>query len=293
MECPECGVLYTREQATGAALGELYDHYYDRAPFAAPPPAVRASLARLVRSFEGVRHTGRWLDVGFGEGGLLGEAEAQGWRCHGTEIAPPSLRYGERRGWVVSADAAADERFPAHGFDVVSMVELLEHVPQPDALLREAAHWLRPGGVLYITTPNAASLNRRLLGLNWSVVAPPEHLTLWTAQGLGRALGRAGFRLPQFRTEGLNPAELLARVRRQRTAWGGSTRNEAGLALNAAFSEGRFRPALKTCINRGLSILRIGDTLKVRVLRRPFSAPANGAIFAKPDSEPRRSGFTS
>jgi SAM-dependent methyltransferase len=264
LQCAGCGVLFTGEQPRPGDLRDLYDHYYDHSQFEVSGVAA-ASLERLVRSLEPARATGRWLDVGYGEGGLLRVAERHGWRCHGTEVSPAALRYGEGRGWVVAA-AASDPRLPEQGFDVVTMIELIEHVTEPDDLLRAAWRWLRPGGVLYLTTPNARSLNGRLLGLSWSVCAPPEHLTLWSARGLGRALARAGFHTRQVRTEGLNPGELLARLRPR--CGPQPSRNQTGAALNQALSASPLRRSLKAGINRCLSCLRLGDTLKVRAVRR-------------------------
>jgi transposase len=73
------------------------------------------------------------------------------------------------------------------------VVELIEHVFLPRLFLTSAFRWLRPGGLLYVTTPNVSSLNYRALGIEWSIVAPPDHLTLWTRRGLGWALRDAGF----------------------------------------------------------------------------------------------------
>lgn len=264
--CLPCGTVFINEVTDKRELDQLYDHYYDGARFEIPSVVAR-SLERLVASFEPLRQTGRWLDIGYGEGGLLSIAEQHGWQCYGTEISPPALAYGQQRGWTVSADAEQDARFPAQGFDVVTMIEFLEHVPAPDRFLRAAARWLRPGGVLYITTPNAQSLNRWVLGLSWSVFAPPEHVTIWTVRGLVAALTRNGFTLRQVRTEGLNPAEMLARWRSRNGAEITVNRNQAAFALNEALSGSPARRALKSGINHCLSLFKIGDALKVWALR--------------------------
>src|SRR5262249_55429731 len=156
--CQACGVIFTIDQANSAEVSELYEHYYDRADFQLPG-AASASLDRLVDSLKSCRGTGRWLDIGYGEGGLLRIAQRRGWTCFGTEISPVALEFGALQGWVVAADPIADPRFPVQGFDVISMIELLEHVPDPDQVLKTAACLLRPGGVLYLTTPNADSVN--------------------------------------------------------------------------------------------------------------------------------------
>jgi SAM-dependent methyltransferase len=252
----------------------MYAGYYGVARFETSA-AASASLTALVQSCRDLRRTGRWLDVGYGEGGLLRIAGAHGWHCFGTELSPDALKEGEARGWTVCADAVQDARFELGSFDVVSMVEFLEHVEDPDDHLSAAARWLRPGGLLYLTTPNARSLNARVLGARWSVVSPPEHSVLWSGPGLRAALARAGLHVADLRAEGLNPVELLAALRAGKGSAAGSDtqaaivvdRNQAGFALNDALSRSPLRRRLKRSANRVLSALGLGDTLKVRAVR--------------------------
>lgn len=258
--CGECGSVFASPEGIQRETAQLYGHYYDR-PVGEVTPVVRESLARIVRAAEPYRRTGRWLDIGYGEGAVLSVASEHGWQCHGTEIAPSMLERGRLKGWAVSADTRDGSRFPRGGFDVVTLIETLEHVPEPRTFLADAARLLRPGGLLFLTTPNADSLNRRVLGAAWSVVSPPEHLTLWTARGLVAAARAVGFQVCRLRTEGLNPVEFLARLR---PAEGKPVdRNEAALALNTAFSRSRWTRACKASVNAGLSIVWLGDTLKL------------------------------
>lgn len=263
-KCRHCQAIFTCDSAQQEVLQELYDHYYDGAHFEIHP-VVTHSLERVVFSFERFRHTSKILDIGFGEGGLLQIAERQGWQGYGTEISPRSLAYGKNQGWIVTENADQDSRFTPQGFDVVTMIELLEHVPNPQQILQAAAGWLRPGGLLYLTTPNARSLNQRWLGLEWSVVCPPEHLVLWTPKGLRHALTNAGFQDLRILTEGLNPYEMLARLRPPKET---ISRNASAMALNQTMIASPARRALKTGINQVLSALRLGDSLKVYAIRR-------------------------
>ena len=265
LQCSTCRVIFLNVPAGNDAVTELYDRYYERARFEIPAAAA-ASLERLVKSTEPFRKTNRWLDVGYGEGGLLGIAQHHAWNCYGKEVSPQALGYGQEQGWTVT-NVEDDPRFPDAGFDVVTMIEFLEHVPAPDLFLHAAARWLRPGGLLYITTPNAESLNRRLLGLQWSVFSPPEHVTIWTARGLRLAMTNAGFRVRRIRTDGLNPTEIIARLRHNDQSDAPISRNTAAFALNSAFSSSRSRSAVKAVINRCLSAFRLGDTLKVWAVR--------------------------
>jgi SAM-dependent methyltransferase len=258
--------LFVPTAPTSATLHDLYDHYYERARFTTPATVI-ASLEVLVGSAERFRKTGRWLDIGYGEGSLLTVAERHGWACHGSEVSPHALEYGRQRAWAVTSDPGGDVRFQDAAFDVVTMIELLEHVQEPTRFLAHAAQWLRPGGLLYITTPNAGSLNCRVLGLSWSTVSPPEHLVLWTVGALRRALAPAGFVPFRVRTEGCNPSEILVRLRPSRSRAGPVDRNQTALALSEAFSRTRLRRAMKAVLNSGLSASRLGDTIKVWAVR--------------------------
>jgi 2-polyprenyl-3-methyl-5-hydroxy-6-metoxy-1,4-benzoquinol methylase len=265
-QCRHCGVVFADTVETEFHTGKLYQHYYDRARFVTPPTVV-ASLENLVRFAARFRASNRWFDLGFGEGGLLSIAERHGWVCHGSEISEEALDFGRQRGWAITSDPSADPRVMAGSFDVVTMIEVLEHVRLPRAFLTDAARWLRLGGLLYLTTPNIRSLNGRILGQTWSVVSPPEHLVLWTAAALRCVLAKAGFRLLRFRAEGLNPSELLARMRRRCGSGQQIDRNQAAIAWSEALSRTLARRILKNGINQSLSLLRLGDTLKVWALR--------------------------
>jgi 2-polyprenyl-3-methyl-5-hydroxy-6-metoxy-1,4-benzoquinol methylase len=265
-QCAGCRTLYARvvfeDEQTAGEVQDLYDHYYDHANFTLHP-AVAISLQKVMDSFKGFRKTGKLLDIGFGEGGLLSVAEKNGWECYGTELSPQALKYGTDRNWTVSKDALNDSRFPKEGFDAVTLIELIEHVPNPDDFLQTAYALLRPGGVLYLTTPNTRSLNRRWLGIDWSVISPPEHITIWSPTGMKKALERNKFTPKDIRTEGFNPVEILAQLRAGKDEPAAVNRNEAGYALNEAFTSSGWRRAVKTTINRGLSTLRVGDGIKV------------------------------
>lgn len=262
MECQGCGSVSASLRHDQSTQSEIYEHYYEGRSFETPL-VTAASLDRLIASFEPFRSTGRLIDVGYGEGGLLSAAQRRGWTCYGTEIDLRALEYGRRRGWVVGGDTIRDERFPEHGFDVVTMIEFLEHVTDPERFLNAALDLLRPQGILYLTTPNAQSLNCRLLGLQWSVFCPPDHVTIWTARGLRTALSKAGFKCRRIRREGLNPYEIMAHLSRGNETPFPINRQQAAVNLNHAFSSSPLRRAVKRGINRILSALRAGDDIKV------------------------------
>jgi SAM-dependent methyltransferase len=264
-KCQNCGVVFAPSPAR-AEIDELYGRYHDHARFVTPPTAA-ASLERLVRWAERFRHTGRWLDIGYGEGSLLTIATRYGWSGYGTEVSRRALEYGRQQGWAVTTDPARDKRFVRSTFDVVTMIECLEHQSTPLEFLSQATQWLRPEGMLYLTTPNIRSLNGRILGIGWSIVCPPEHIVLWTTNALRRALQSVGLRLVSIRTEGCNPSEMIVRIRLGDDDRPPVNRNRSGIALSEALSRTRIRRVLKAGVNGLLNALAFGDTLKVTAQR--------------------------
>ncbi len=155
---------------------------------------------RLLR--QAARPGERVLDLGCLGGALL-EPVAQDCRVVGVDILPDALRQAHRRGLhPVLADASAGLPFRDHSFDLVHAGEVLEHLFDPLALLRELHRVTRPGGRLIGTVPNVANLADRLrllMGRAPSVIGPHpdapagDHIRAFTARRLQDMLEEAGY----------------------------------------------------------------------------------------------------
>jgi SAM-dependent methyltransferase len=181
----------------------------------------------------------------------------------GTELAPPAVERLCAEGFDARLGELGELGLPAGGFDVVSMIEVLEHVPEPDELLRQAAALLRPGGALYVTTPHARGVSGRVLGTGWSIVAPPEHLQLFSVPGLRTALGRASLAPRSVSTHAVNPYELLAAARRRRDGERFTGHVETSYKLNESLSTNRAGALARSAVNAVLNATRLGDSIKL------------------------------
>jgi 2-polyprenyl-3-methyl-5-hydroxy-6-metoxy-1,4-benzoquinol methylase len=257
--CGSCRTVVARVDGRTDAGAADYTRYHSAADYRVAT-AAQAALDALVNSARRYRRLGGWLDIGFGEGALLATAERCGWNCAGVEVSPHALALGKNRRWTVLHPDEAGEAFPAGAFDVVTLVEVIEHLTDPVRVLGQAVGWLRPGGLLFATTPNADSLNRRWLGPAWSVFCPPEHLTIWSPRGLRRTLRSLGVGDVRLRTHGLNPGEILAATR---SLGAPIHRQRAAESLNEALTRTTTRRLVKRAANAVLSFLKVGDTIKV------------------------------
>ena len=89
-------------------------------------------------------------------------------------------------------------QFGDESFDAIVMIETVEHLLDPAETLRQAYRLLRPGGAIWIAVPNLPSIMLPLLGVDWSVLSPVEHLYYFTEQTLSQMLRNIGFCSVQF-----------------------------------------------------------------------------------------------
>lgn len=133
------------------------------------------------------------LDVGCGNGDFLLQARDAGWTVRGIDPDPKAVQAARRRGLDAcegSVDTLAD--MPDR-FDAITLSHVLEHVHDPVRTLADIHRLLRPGGHVYIDTPNIDSRGAARWGIHWRGLEAPRHLVLFSMDGLLGLLGRAGF----------------------------------------------------------------------------------------------------
>jgi 2-polyprenyl-3-methyl-5-hydroxy-6-metoxy-1,4-benzoquinol methylase len=162
-------------------------------PIAFLLPPMRAVMDRefrhLPRAFPGAR----LLDIGFGDGKFLESVRAIGWEVVGIDPDPEVVKNARERGLDVHAGGLEVFLGEDSLFDVITISHVMEHVHEPRAVLESCYRLLKPGGRLWIETPNIKSLGASHFRNNWRGLEPPRHLVLFNCQSLRAALMLAGF----------------------------------------------------------------------------------------------------
>lgn len=145
---------------------------------------------------------GRALDIGSGNGFFLAMLQHHGWSVEGIELSESAAATTRRAfGIEVYVGEVTDEGFEPGEFDFIHMSHVIEHVRSPIATLTRVRQLLRPGGLLYVETPNIASLGARIWGEHWFALDSPRHLWLFDPSTLRRAVEASGLSITRLRTE--------------------------------------------------------------------------------------------
>ncbi len=211
--CTDCSLVYVSPRWSDDRIHQVYDAKYWRSD--SPKTKGYADYAQeadlYLKTFRRRRRlvdryvppTGRVLDIGCAAGYFLRVMHDAGHDVRGIEpssaIAEEAIRHlGKDRIHVGTLDGLRQgggrPGFEPHSFDLVTMWDVIEHIPDPQALLRQAAHLLKPDGHLILETQNVDSHVASLLGSRWHHYKHEEHLYHVNRRTLPHLLDQGGYR---------------------------------------------------------------------------------------------------
>ncbi len=214
LACDACGLNYVSPRAT-RLIEDVYDAGYWRsraarergytdyaADLALQTKTFRRRSRRITRLF---KRPGRVLDVGCAGGAFLLVMREAGWNVQGLEPSASMRAVAEDRlGQPIAPSGILDFEGPrgSEHYDLITLWDVLEHLPDPVAALARARDWLAPGGRIVLETQNVASATARLLGRRWHHYKHAEHLVHFSPRTLRRALEEADLRMTSRTTRG-------------------------------------------------------------------------------------------
>ncbi len=178
LRCDACGLV--RLANSPEDLGKFYPNtYYDL-----PSRQRLAEIASrdtfkidLVRRFS---KPGRLLEIGPAFGVFAFQAQRAGYDVSAIEMDARCCAYLTNELGISATQSEAPQQAieASEPQDVIALWHVIEHLPDPWALLRAAAAKLRPGGIIVIATPNPLAWQFGLMGASWPHVDAPRHLYL-------------------------------------------------------------------------------------------------------------------
>jgi 2-polyprenyl-3-methyl-5-hydroxy-6-metoxy-1,4-benzoquinol methylase len=192
VKCKNCHVIYVNPMQNGSIISEAYSQMRSDDAAIIRETRLRAtkSQVELVKKYNGDGHL---LDIGCGEGFFLLTASKFGYATKGVEPSRDAAAYARKEfGLDIEAKPFEALRFPENHFDVVTLWQVLEHMPYPLMVLKEVHRILKPGGMLVITTPDIEGIPARILKKRWWCITR-LHINQFTTRTLMTIFRNAGF----------------------------------------------------------------------------------------------------
>jgi 2-polyprenyl-3-methyl-5-hydroxy-6-metoxy-1,4-benzoquinol methylase len=183
----------------------LYRCYLAAGTLPAALVGLGTAKSKMANMFLGDLDPGKLLDVGCGDGLFLSRMRALHWSVDGVDFDPKAIENAKLQfGLDLHHGDLFAVRFPENTFDAVTLSHVIEHVPDPMALLEEVRRILKPGARVVLTTPNAGSFGHHKFREYWFGLDPPRHLQVFSMNSLRELARRGRLRVVQATTTAAN-----------------------------------------------------------------------------------------
>ena len=210
MRCNSCSLVYLNPRPSISEFVKIYPPTYHAYDFSEKnfgfvhKMRSRLEVWRLLSRCRNLPYDARILDVGCGDGfhlNLLREFGKKGWALEGVDIDKRALEMATSSGLKVHLGSVEDIGLPDENYDLVFMIQTIEHVEKPNEILRAIHKLLRKGGRLVIVTDNTDSFDFKFFKSSyWGGYHFPRHWNLFNSHSLTKLAGKTGFEMQDLTT---------------------------------------------------------------------------------------------
>jgi len=210
VRCSKCGLMRTDPRPTADSIGYYYpDNYGPYNSTKVKSKGVKKSRAgkykhfiRQLFQFNTKRipkmEPGNMLEIGCASGEFLHEMAQEGWNVTGIEFSQIAAENARNLGYPVYVGSVESSPEPEYKYELIVGWMVLEHLHDPVSALKKLERWMKPGGHLVISVPNAGSLESRVFGNAWYANHLPNHLYHFTTQTIRTMLSEAGWEVEKI-----------------------------------------------------------------------------------------------
>ncbi len=287
-ECVKCGHFCTFPRIKNENLSDLYGNYYPRKNINIESILDEAKneskkYSSFFRWLKGTNNQGQFyarkndlfLDIGCGSGVSLIEAKNLGAKAFGLEADPNVKRIANKLNLKIYNGDLENSPFKETLFDLIVLNQVIEHIPEPDLLLKKLTNNLTRKGLIIISLPNVDSFWRFLFKEKWINWHVPYHIHHFKEKNFERILNKCGLKIIKSRSITPNIWSLMQirtlfhknKIREKNNQWISSNQSNL-INKNDNFLYIKLKIILKililipiTFLNRFIDIFGLGDSL--------------------------------
>ena len=205
-KCLKCSLVFSNKKPTKKELDLVYSNYnYE---IDSPTEFSLLKIRETTKNLFSLNNPKNVLDVGCGEALFLDEFKKLGCETFATEYDSRLSEIASRKGHSV-VDMGLYPNFKNDTkIDMIIFTEVIEHITEQRKCLSHFFDILSDDGIIYITTPNFSSLERRIFRDKWQYICYPEHLCYFTVKSLDECMRRFGFKKIYNFTENISVSAI-------------------------------------------------------------------------------------
>ena len=192
VKCPNCQLVFYDKKIDAASLyTEDYFKGGEYADYLADKEIIQRNFGCRIKQLRKYKDGGRLLEIGSAYG-LFMEMAQPFWQVTGVEISSECAEYARNNlGLDVKTADFLSLQDEFESYDIICMWDTVEHLAHPVRYIEKASRWLKPGGLLFLTTGDIDSRMSRFRKDKWRLIHPPTHLYYFSKNTLTRSANKA------------------------------------------------------------------------------------------------------
>lgn len=196
--CPYCAIVFRFPMPSDSQVDKIYRDCYSEKKISNNATLMNSpeySVSNHVKLIRALGKPGeKVLDFGAGTGMFAWYLKMEGFLVEGVELSEKAIDYAMKRYGLFFFESLNNLKTEkVQLFDIITMIEVIEHLKNPHNIIERLYRILKPGGTIYISTPNRNGINARLNKSKWREAKKPFHLVFFNKQALRKMLNDTGF----------------------------------------------------------------------------------------------------
>ena len=210
LKCPECSLRFLDPMPSEDCLREFYASHENFSHYAKVAERKLKSGAEKIKRLMKYAPSGSFIDIGCSTGANVEAARRLGFKASGIDLCCESIEFARENfpdcDFKVGTVEVVDAKY-----DLVFCTEVLEHVTKPHEFIESIAGIMKPGAVLYMTTPDAGHFRVPRDFAKWKHVHAPDHLAYYQLSTIKRLLSEHGMKPIKSQWTTRTNIQLIAR----------------------------------------------------------------------------------